>query len=757
MRKIDGILLAALSAILAIASLGWADEETRENVARGKSYELRPAPNYYLTLKGDTDSTDLTDGYLSTRDKIWFEPKAVGWEGRVGIAQIKLDLGEVYPIEEVAIRLQGGYGSMVLPDHVEVLVSDDDETYYLANDYRFWRPGDRERFALPPEIGTPFVCNLRLRDMKTRARYVGLRIRGGGIFSDEVAVFKGEHDPDQVKFAPADVRLFTTKVPYVYPLREKVHVCRDFLSPCRFGIVLSSPDPTKIRFFLDVPAGVTIADLPDTGIYGGDPPARLRDAEQIPLDDGGTRYILATSVSSKSAFMRSRGKDFAHFQMTTDWPAGKTGELRYGMQVQGGEDYEAAVPLEAVSIGPVPCSDRLRTLIGAFWGWKMTQRWPGFLDMCDRMGFTAVAAFLSDADKEEALDFFEAARRRGYEIVAFTGDPMGFYHTNEESHCETAPGEYAPGRNAPCPSYRGKHFQEEMKRMVRRTLRRKPDVETWDIEIWNWQGPLFCEKCLRCKADFEESGAESWQEWRSQKGVELLGDFINPMKAACAEAGVKMPEIGVYDFVAGTWYQKFWDVSRLNEVYGINSEPSTYSPVHPANIERMGDEVRRTQLQMGPEGKVIPWMSPGDYGLFSSEQMRWALLDYFANGAPGVYFYSHRYWDTDYLMGMAGALKMVYPVQHIVADGSPLPDIAATEGVRVRGVGLGDEMFIMVADYRLSKPRTAEVLVPVLVGCDVIDLETGQTVAQVNDEYNLLRVELSPERRQRVYYVKPTQ
>jgi len=747
-------LLAVLLGVLVIASLGWADEETRENVARGKSYELRPAPNYYLTLKGDTDSTDLTDGYLSTRDKIWFEPKAVGWEGRVGIAQIKLDLGEVYPIEEVALRLQGGYGSMVLPDNVEVLVSDDDETYYLANDYRFWRPGDRERFVLPPETGTPFVCNLRFRDMKTRARYVGLRIRGGAIMTDELAVYRGDHPAEEVEFAPADERLFVTKVPYVYPLREKVHVCRDFTTPCRFGIVLSSPEPTNIRFFLDVPAGVTIADVPDTGIYGGDPPAKLPDAEQIPLEGGGTRYILATSVSRDSAFMRARGKAFAYFQMTTDWPAGKTGELRYGLQVQGGPDYATSVPLEAVSIGPVPCSDRLRTLIGPFWGWKMVHRWPGFLDMCDRMGFTAVGAFLSDAEKEDAVAYFEEARERGFEVVAFSG--FG-YTAKEETHCEIAPGEYALGRNGPCPTYRGKHMQGEMKRMVSRTLKLKPDAETWDIEIWNWQGPLFCEKCLHCKADFEKSGAESWQEWRSQKGVELLGDFINPMKAACAEAGVKMPELGVYDFVVGGWYQKFWDVSRLNEVYGINSEPSTYSPVHPTNIEHMGDEVRRTKLQMGPAGKVIPWMSPGDYGLFSAEQMCWALLDYFANGAQGVYFWSHRYWDTDQLIGYAAALTAVHPVQHIVADGSPLPDIAATEGVRVRGMGLGDEMFIMVADYRLSKPRTAEVLVPVLVGCDVIDLETGQTVAQVNDEYNLLRVELSPERRQRAYYVKPTQ
>ncbi len=87
-------------------------------------------------------------------------------------------------------------------------------------------------------------------------------MRGPHISSDELQVFAGDHAPEQVEFSAEDQRLFTFTMPYVYSLRDTIHVCRDFASPCRFGIVVSSPEPTEIRFFVDVPAGVTVVDAP---------------------------------------------------------------------------------------------------------------------------------------------------------------------------------------------------------------------------------------------------------------------------------------------------------------------------------------------------------------------------------------------------------------------------------------------------------------------------------------------------------------
>lgn len=57
------------------------DVDPEVNIALGKAVQYAPLPDYYLTVKNDTDSTDLTDGVLSDhpRGHLWFDSKCVGW------------------------------------------------------------------------------------------------------------------------------------------------------------------------------------------------------------------------------------------------------------------------------------------------------------------------------------------------------------------------------------------------------------------------------------------------------------------------------------------------------------------------------------------------------------------------------------------------------------------------------------------------------------------------------------------------------
>ncbi len=755
MRTVSSVTMVAAALLLVIAV---GAQEQRVNLALHKPYVITPPAAYSITHSGDTDQTDLTDGRVSQDDKLWFLPSAVGWRW-VGVAQVRVDLGEVQAIDEVAMTFQGGasQGQFTFPDRVEAFVSDDDETYYRVGDFQFMRAGDCERFRLPRETGVPWVHTLRFENLKTRGRYVGLRLKGGQIVSDELFVFAGHHDPAQVQFAADDEALFTVKAPYVYSVREAIYVCRDFVGKTIFGATPGTRDTTNIRLYLDLPEGVRLVPAGSDGLRYTDPAVPVAQAEKTASPEGTTRYVFDTAVVAKAISGYHNSRLFGQFFLTTDWPAGRTGELRYGMQVQGGRDYEVVVPLEAVSIGPVPRSDALRSLIGPFWESQIGLAWPGFFDMCERMGLTAVGERLYRAGSEASEKYLAEARRRGFEIVA-SGEAMQHIYNSKyaEAHCEIAPGEYAVGWGGACPSYRGKYWQDVLNKIRTRIGHVRPDVVTWDIEFFGWRGPQHIEKCLRCTADFEKSGAQDWQEWKSQKGVEMMGAYIGAVEEKCREIGIPAPEEGVYDFVVGGWFQNFWNVTALNRTYGINSEPCTYSVLHPANLEHIGDEARQTKLQMD-RGDVFPWLCPGDFGTFSAEQMRWGMLESFANGARGVYWWSHRMWDTDYLMGMAGALANVYPVQHIIAAGEPLGEIGATEGVRVRGMRLGDEMFLLVADYRISEAKVVQVSVPVETASEVVDLESGKLVGALDDHYNTLAVALSPEQRVRVYCVMPAQ
>ncbi|MBN1553763.1 MAG: hypothetical protein JXA11_03390, partial [Phycisphaerae bacterium] len=135
------VLALCLSAATAA---GPRNDPKNRNLALGKPYKILPTPNYGLTQKGDTDEKDLTDGKVSGKDKIWFDSRAVGIQRHCN-ALIRLDLGKTEPIDEVNIRLQGGVADQahVFPDLVELLLSDDGETFYLIDDFRFWRLGDR--------------------------------------------------------------------------------------------------------------------------------------------------------------------------------------------------------------------------------------------------------------------------------------------------------------------------------------------------------------------------------------------------------------------------------------------------------------------------------------------------------------------------------------------------------------------------------------------------------------------------------------
>jgi hypothetical protein len=176
--------------------------EAGDNFALGKSYRLYPAPNYRLcTDPGDT--RQLTDGQTTDR-YFWTQTGTVGWQS-VAYATVTVDLEEIQPIRGVSLTTAAGTAGVTWPMAVQILVSDDGQSFHDAGDL----------VGLDQQVRGPWPEGYAIRRLwtdrlRTRGRYVQfvlIPLPGGPyIFTDEIQVFRG---PDNLRDVPNDPKLAT--------------------------------------------------------------------------------------------------------------------------------------------------------------------------------------------------------------------------------------------------------------------------------------------------------------------------------------------------------------------------------------------------------------------------------------------------------------------------------------------------------------------------------------------------------------------
>ena len=164
------------------------------NLAAGKLCEFTKKPDYgYCTDKNDPK--DLTDGkyWQSGGDKgFWTQKATVGWSVPKKPVGIKLDLGQIAPIQAVTFDSSAGRAQVTFPAAALLYVSDDGEQWHFVTDLI--------NEAIPQFT---FVRHrFKSEDLNTRGRYVFLYLVAGGfyIFTDEIEILKGGHDPAAVNF-----------------------------------------------------------------------------------------------------------------------------------------------------------------------------------------------------------------------------------------------------------------------------------------------------------------------------------------------------------------------------------------------------------------------------------------------------------------------------------------------------------------------------------------------------------------------------
>ncbi len=178
------LLLAAMSGWLGIALA----QASSVNLALGKPYQLKPAPNYrYCTDQGDR--TQLTDGqYVS--GYFWTQPGTVGWSGQAPIL-ITLDLGKAEPIGGLSFNTAAGVAGVNWPTAIFVLVSNDSQQWHLAGDL----VPLSLKTAAPPASGYA-LYRYQTRELATHGRFVKLVVvpSGSYAFVDEIEVYRGSDE-----------------------------------------------------------------------------------------------------------------------------------------------------------------------------------------------------------------------------------------------------------------------------------------------------------------------------------------------------------------------------------------------------------------------------------------------------------------------------------------------------------------------------------------------------------------------------------
>jgi hypothetical protein len=653
-----------------------------------------PAPNYRLTARGGTDAGDLTDGELSGRadKKLWFDSKAVGWS-YTGLAQMAVDLGKPSNVGGVTMSWQGGspQAGVCLPCWIHVLASEDGAAWYRVASYSRWNAGDRRKFNIPPDEGKAWVRQLSFASLNVRARHVGVEIYGTGLsVADEMWALEGPKGLTHRRAAEGEPSAFTVTGPRMHFHKPVVFVPRSHNAPTPIGwIVPPGCEKTRVTATIDLPAGVTFI----AGRFGG---TDLEDASPAPIEGGAYRRYTLTFYAGKG------NKAWRRVYLRADWPEGKAGALRYRLRWKGGGS-----PL----------------------------------------GFNTLPLFArwTKLDDPNAAAAIERFRKAGFKVMnidsTFHHMLAGAGKRKDELVCRFADGE--AGEKL-CPSYRGPLYEAELDRVARECAGCKAVYLSCDIELWGWRGPADAKRCTRCRADFAQSGAKGWPAWQLAKGEEMWRDLAGRVRAACTKAGLPPPELGVYDFRPGHNYQNFWPFDRLYPKYMGNSQVSTYTPLYPYHLALIGDEARADRARL-PASDVLPWITPGDAGTFPGEMFTWALLECFANGSRGVHFWSGRVWDAETLAAYARAIRIVAPVEDVIVDGRLVSGVTCRPPMRISGMQRGDEMFLLIADYRSRSPKAVEVTLPAGPARAVIDLETRQQIARLAASQRTFRLRFKKE------------
>jgi len=320
-----------------------------------------------------------------------------------------------------------------------------------------------------------------------------------------------------------------------------------------------------------------------------------------------------------------------------------------------------------------------------------------------------------------------------------------------------------------CPSYRGKFYQNWLD-LVRLQAEHGISWVEPDFEAYNGVERELC-FCPRCKqrfqaflkekypgltyrdpADIERKRddralSDAWWNFKNGLIEEWLTDTKKTLVDACRTYRARSspePRVSFIHWIAAglDWRRLAGSVDYIGSmIYAyLEPEPSPRS---------VADQLSDYSKMLGPaRGKHLPCISPGERNMmvYPREAVKYQILEGATSGIRGFMMYYYQMMDGMAFKYMADAIRMIAPVEEIILDGTIEEVPTANAAVKIRRiVHPGKGTVILVSEYGRSIVNVPLKETVDRAG-DLVDLDTGETVAKLRKGENLVTVKLDKER-----------
>jgi hypothetical protein len=741
-----------------VAREQWKQLTAGTDLALGKKVFFSPAPNYSLTTDTN-DPYDLTDGTLTSRqdDRVWFNKDAVGWYLSPGLSNgilLMIDLGSVQPVGQIAIRVLGGHeqDSLDLPKSAEFLASADGKQYYSLQNLVQLNPAeanqaDGKTGFYYPEVGKAFMVPLVCRE-PVMARYIAIRvIPANSLFTDQISVLKaGAATPLKVLSSFPQAQVFTDGLA-ILPRHEPFVVTTNIDTPNWLtALDNTNLDPSKnqLGFRLELPDGLRVLPISQPAF------------KEVPSTHPGMHGYEFSYAGKK--IIGSIGPLWIAKDAAAKIPPDAK-VLLTGI-VEGKDSHALQFPLKLVEIPETHAIKGLDVSL-AWMSDKTEQQWPNFLRDFHKMGFGYVSTFPRDfgknkdgswnADAQKYLAFLKEARADGYGIIynesAFhvmwntvqADEKAGKISDAEADQLFTQiDGKRGKWMNI---LYRGKYFQNEMKRVADLAALVQPDQVYFDIEWWT-QSVDESKKDPRVIAAWKASG-KSWDDFVTDIGTQVLGDLISATRNAVPNRKLTVglynsdPKNAIYNSIFG-WNKIYPGIVDI-------AMPSLYIQ---GRADIVAERIRFDYDAMHTK-QIIPWLSTGTYGEYDPKLTEPMVLEAILNGSRGITYFWFGDFDPMDFYYHSKAISELAPYGTLLQKGKPVSYKGDNADLHYTAFADGNEALVLVENFSGTSNTKVTLKSPVPSTTKV--LLDGKALSLQN---NAVSIDVPPNEFRMVYFGK---